>query len=225
MRQEQRVTRFRLRRRSSTSRRVAEVGYTLRLTVTATNAFGKLVMQSDPTEPISATPPHLKGRRIVGNGKGEYLAGGGRDDVILGNGGNDTILGGAGDDRIDGGPGNDIITGGSGADRLLGGAGSDTIYAADGERDIIDCGAGHDRAVIDSVDKATNCEVTDSGSASARDGSGGSGDGSGDSGGVRRTPSREFRVEVRERLAHVRPFGRQRRERPRQPALALFGEP
>ena len=148
----------------------SDIGYTLRLSVTATNAFGKVVVQSDPTDTVAATPPHMKGRRIVGTAKGEYLAGGGHDDVILGNGGNDTLLGGAGDDRINGGAGNDIINGGSGADRLLGGAGSDTIKAADGERDVVDCGAGQDRAVVDSFDKTTNCEVVETPSASGGSG-------------------------------------------------------
>jgi hypothetical protein len=148
----------------------SDIGYTLRLSVTATNAFGKVVVQSDPTDAVAATPPHRKGRRIVGTAKGEYLAGGGHDDVILGNGGNDTLLGGAGDDRINGGAGNDIINGGSGADRLLGGAGSDTIKAADGERDVVDCGAGQDRAVVDSFDKTTDCEVVETASASGGSG-------------------------------------------------------
>lgn len=137
----------------------ADLGSTLRLAVTATNAYGTLVAMSDPTEPVSAVPPHRRGRHIVGTSRGEYLAGGGFDDVILGMGGNDTLLGGAGDDRLDGGAGNDVITGGSGADTILGGPGSDTIYAADGERDIIDCGPGRDRAVVDSVDVVKNCEV------------------------------------------------------------------
>jgi len=114
---------------------------------------------SAPTEPVSASPPHVRGRRIVGTSNGEYLAGGGHDDVIFGMGGNDTLLGGAGDDRIYGGPANDIITGGSGADHLYGGPGSDTIYAADGERDVVDCGPGKDRAVVDAVDATVNCEV------------------------------------------------------------------
>jgi hypothetical protein len=148
----------------------SDIGYTLRLSVTATNAFGKVVVQSDPTDAVAATPPHRKGRRIVGTAKGEYLAGGGHDDVILGNGGNDTLPGGAGDDRIEGGAGNDIITGGSGADRLFGDAGSDTIKAADGERDVVDCGGGRDRAVVDSFDKTTGCEVVEMPSASAGSG-------------------------------------------------------
>ena len=138
-----------------------DIGYTIRIVVTATNTYGSLVAQSDPTEPIAALPPHRRGRHIVGTAKRDYLAGGGYDDVILGLAGNDTLLGGAGDDRIDGGAGNDIITGGAGADRLFGGTGSDTIYAADGERDIVDCGAGRDRAVVDSFDKVVNCEVVD----------------------------------------------------------------
>jgi Ca2+-binding RTX toxin-like protein len=138
----------------------ADVGYTLRVSVTATNAYGTTVVQSNATETVAGKPPHIRGRRIVGTAKGEYLAGGGHDDVIFGLGGNDTLLGGAGDDRIYGGSGNDVITGGSGEDHLYGGPGSDTVYAADGERDIVDCGSGRDRAVVDlGIDKTVNCEV------------------------------------------------------------------
>jgi Ca2+-binding RTX toxin-like protein len=140
-----------------------DVGYTLRINVTATNAYGKMTLQSSPTEPIAMLPPHIKGRHIVGTARADYKAGGGHDDTIEGLSGNDTLLGGAGDDVIEGGGGNDIITGGSGADKLFGGAGSDTIYAADGERDTIDCGAGRDRVVADDVDKTVNCEVVSSG--------------------------------------------------------------
>jgi Ca2+-binding RTX toxin-like protein len=138
-----------------------DVGYTLRLFVFATNAYGKLLAQSDPTVAIAATPPHVKGKRIVGTSHADYLAGGGHDDVIIGLAGNDTLLGGAGDDRLDGGPGNDVITGGSGADTILGGPGSDTINAVDGERDVIDCGDGNDHAIVDAFDIVKNCEVVD----------------------------------------------------------------
>lgn len=139
----------------------ADVGYTLRLFVTAANAVGALVARSQPTEPVAATAPRRRGRHIVGTNRGEYLAGGGYDDVIYGLGGNDTLRGGAGADRIFGGPGNDVITGGSGSDRLWGGRGSDTIDAVDGERDYIDCGPGADRAVVDKFDKVLNCEVVE----------------------------------------------------------------
>jgi Ca2+-binding RTX toxin-like protein len=141
-----------------------DLGSTLRLTVTAKNAYGTLVSMSDPSDPVLAAPPHRKGRRIVGTSRADYLAGSGFDDVILGMGGNDTLLGGMGDDRIDGGPGNDVITGGPGADVLVGGDGSDTIYAADGERDIVDCGNGNDRAIVDAVDVVKNCESVQVGS-------------------------------------------------------------
>jgi hypothetical protein len=137
----------------------ADLGSTLRLAVTATNGYGSMVALSDPTDPVPASPPHRKGLRIVGTSRDEYLAGGGWDDVIYGMGGNDTLLGGRGDDRIGGGDGNDLLTGGPGVDVLSGGAGSDTIYAADGERDIVNCGDGRDRAVVDSVDVVKNCEL------------------------------------------------------------------
>ena len=141
----------------------SDLGSTLRVAVTAKNAYGSLIAQSDASDPVLASPPHRKGRRLVGTIKGDYLAGGGFDDVILGRRGNDTLLGGMGDDRIDGGPGNDVLNGGGGADVLAGGDGSDTIFAADGERDVIDCGKGRDRAVVDAVDVVKNCEVVQTG--------------------------------------------------------------
>jgi hypothetical protein len=154
---------------------VNDLGATLRLAVTAKNAYGTTVSMSDPTEPVLMPPPHRKGRHIVGTAKGEYLAGGGFDDSIFGMGGNDTLLGGAGDDHIDGGAGNDVLTGGTGADKIFGGAGSDTIYAADGERDTIDCGDGPDRAVVDSVDIVNkNCEVVQTVTSSPPSSGGGS---------------------------------------------------
>ena len=135
-----------------------DVGFTLRLFVLVSNGYGKLLAKSDPTADVAATPPHVKGRRIVGTAKGNYLAGGGHDDVIIGLAGNDTMLGGAGDDLLEGGRGNDVITGGAGADRLYGGPGSDSIDAADGERDIVACGAGAEHAIVDSVDIVHTCE-------------------------------------------------------------------
>jgi hypothetical protein len=144
---------------------LADIGYTLRLSVTATNTYGTMIVQSPPTDTVAASPPHKEGRHIVGTDNGEYIGGGGNDDWIEGRGGNDTLVGGAGDDRIEGGPGNDVITGGHGADKLFGGTGSDTINAADDERDVVDCGDGRDRVVADSFDKASNCEVVDTSSA------------------------------------------------------------
>lgn len=161
---------------------VADIGSTLRLAVTATNAYGKLVAPSDPSDPVLASPPHHRGRRIVGTSKSDYLAGSGYDDAIYGLGGNDTLLGGQGDDSLYGGPGNDVLIGGPGADKLYGGAGSDTILAVDGERDIVDCGPGRDKAVVDTVDVVhKNCEVvvrvSPSGVTSSNSGSGSTGTG------------------------------------------------
>jgi len=158
---------------------VADIGFTLRLSVTATNAYGKVVVLSAPSDPVLATPPHHPGRHIVGTSKNDYLAGGGYDDVIYGMGGNDTLLGGQGDDRLYGGPGRDVLIGGPGADKLYGGPGSDTILAVDGERDIVDCGPGRDKAVVDPVDVVNkNCEVVVVVGATAS----GSGSGSGSTG-------------------------------------------
>jgi Ca2+-binding RTX toxin-like protein len=68
-----------------------------------------------------------------------------------------------------------VITGGAGADKIFGGLGSDTIYAADGERDVIDCGDGRDRAIVDSVDVVNkNCEVVQTVTSSPPSSGGGS---------------------------------------------------
>ena len=135
----------------------AFAGSRLRFVVTAKNDVGSATTISPLTDAIQLIP-HRKGRTIRGTRKADYLAGGGFDDTILGLGGNDTLVGGAGADRILGGAGNDVITGGIGRDRISGGAGSDTIMAADGDRDIVDCGAGSDRAVVDGIDVVVNCE-------------------------------------------------------------------
>lgn len=137
----------------------ADLGSTLRLSVSASNPSGAATATSAVTETVALARPVPKPRHLIGNGKANYLAGGGGDDVVLGRAGNDTILGGAGDDRLDGGPGNDVIDGGPGGDTIDGGPGSDTIRAADGERDVIDCGSGHDHATVDAVDKTIGCEL------------------------------------------------------------------
>lgn len=135
-----------------------DVGYTLRAVVTAKNIDGATSAITEATDTVQLVK-QPRSRRIVGTNGPNYLAGGGGDDVLLGRGGNDTLLGGAGDDLLDGGRGNDVLIGGAGSDRLLGGPGSDTIIANDGEKDVVDCGAGVDRAVVDSVDVVNaNCE-------------------------------------------------------------------
>ncbi len=139
--------------------RLADVGSTIKFLVTVRNVSGSASVNSDPTDVITKRPPQPKGLKIVGTKNNDYLAGKGGNDHIYGLGGNDTILGGAGDDWLYGGNGNDVINGGPGSDHIFGGAGSDTIYAQDGERDIIDCGAGQDRATVDAFDVVKNCEI------------------------------------------------------------------
>jgi hypothetical protein len=136
-----------------------DIGSTIRFKVTAVNIVNTGIAFSSTTDAVVGTRKKPKGRKLVGTNGPDYLAGGGGDDRIYGMGGADTILGGAGDDYLSGGDGNDVITGGPGSDTILGGAGSDTIYAADGERDYIDCGPGNDRAYVDALDVVKNCEV------------------------------------------------------------------
>ena len=110
--------------------------------------------------------------------------GNGGNDTITGNDGTETIDGGPGDDRLEGGYGHDVITGGPGRDTIFGDEtssrcsylsdcamvpyGNDTIYARDGQPDVIDCGVGVDRAVVDAVDTVSSCEKVERPAATAR---------------------------------------------------------
>jgi RTX calcium-binding nonapeptide repeat (4 copies)/WD40-like Beta Propeller Repeat len=137
-----------------------DFGSTLRILVTATNAYGKLQAPSPVTSPVSPPWPHRRGLHIVGTPGSDYLVGTARDDTIYGGAGNDTIQGNGGYDTIYGGAGNDVIVvTGPGSSHIYAGAGSDTIYAADGFQDYIDCGSGRDRVYADSFDITKNCEV------------------------------------------------------------------
>jgi hypothetical protein len=53
----------------------------------------------------------------------------------------------------------DRIAGGRGNDRLYGGPRNDRIFSRDGQRDVIDCGPGHDEAIVDAVDRTRRCET------------------------------------------------------------------
>ena len=102
---------------------------------------------------------------VVGNASGDCLYGGPGDDFVLGSSGGDLISGGPGDDRIVGGPpefnpsrGRDTIIGGPGRDRIQAGGADDVVRTADGERDRVDCGGGHDIAYVDPRDAVVGCE-------------------------------------------------------------------
>jgi len=82
-------------------------------------------------------------------------------DRLLGGGADDAFTGGDGDDVLDGRGGRDTLIGGLGADRLTGGDGDDDLRSRDGVRDVLDCGAGADRADADTADDlppAAACE-------------------------------------------------------------------
>jgi Ca2+-binding RTX toxin-like protein len=105
--------------------------------------------------------------RISGTNRADHIAGDDLSNVIHGFAGNDVIRGGKGHDLIDGGAGNDLLDsgpdggtliGGPGRDRLIARDGNDLISARDGYRDVVDCGPGLDRAVVDRFDVVENCE-------------------------------------------------------------------
>jgi Ca2+-binding RTX toxin-like protein len=81
--------------------------------------------------------------RLLGEAGGDRLEGGAANDALLGGGGGDRLLGHAGADTL---------TGGGGRDTMLGYAGNDTFYARDGVRDVVNGGAGTDRARLDRAD-------------------------------------------------------------------------
>jgi hypothetical protein len=92
--------------------------------------------------------PHAD--RLVGGDTGDKLIGKGGPDVLRGRGGGDLLLGGAARDRIKPGPG---------FDEIRAGGGRDVIRARDRGPDLIDCGPGRDRVVVDVIeDGVFDCE-------------------------------------------------------------------
>ena len=102
----------------------------------------------------------LASKDCVNGGAGnDTLRGGAGIDLVKGVGGDDNVKGGAGKDDLRGGGGGDRISGGPGKDVLKGGGGDDVIVASDFRRDTVRCGAGNDRAKVDSTDNVSkNCE-------------------------------------------------------------------
>jgi Tol biopolymer transport system component len=102
------------------------------------------------SHPPAAVPASGDGNdRLVG-GKGE--------DALFGGAGNDTVVGGSGRDLLSGGSGGDVLVGGPGRNRYQGGMGSDSIDAANGVRELVDCGFGRDSAKADRNDRLSGCE-------------------------------------------------------------------
>jgi Tol biopolymer transport system component len=80
------------------------------------------------------------------------------DDALYGGSGRDTLIGGSGNDYLSGGSGNDRLVGGPGRNRFDAGAGRDSINAANGVRDMVDCGFGRDSVKADRRDVLSGCE-------------------------------------------------------------------
>jgi hypothetical protein len=115
---------------------------------------------------------------VVGGQGNDAQQGGPGNDLLVGGPGNDDQDGGAGNDAVFANGGNDVSHGGAGNDRLFalarvdvhgsgdtagdtvyGDDGTDRIFVRDGERDVVDCGAGDDRVRADFQDVVnTNCE-------------------------------------------------------------------
>lgn len=114
--------------------------------------------------------------RLVGTRGGDLVIGGSGDDTIhAGDGmnwiesqwGNDDIRSGPGVDSVWAGVGNDAIRTGAARDTIFAGPGHDIVFAGtgpdvvianDGERDVIYCGPGDDRARTDRIDVTHSCE-------------------------------------------------------------------
>ncbi len=116
------------------------------------------------------------------------LGGPGKDIVIGGNegrplGGNKNLVGGRGNDVVNGGTGSDNVVGGGGndylsdgeftnavTDTLSGGSGNDVIDVINkpGVKDVVACGSGFDRVLVDRQDLvAPDCEKVSVGLGSA----------------------------------------------------------
>lgn len=101
-----------------------------------------------------------KGRDVLtGTPGSDRLLAAGANDRVSGLAGADCLDGGRGDDLLSGGRGDDRVRGGAGNDLLRGGAGRDRVDAVDGQRDVVRCGRGRDRARVDAGDLTRGCEL------------------------------------------------------------------
>ena len=97
---------------------------------------------------------------LIGKDGSDFLHGNRGNDDLSGDDGADYLFGGPGNDSLDGDDGPDWIWTGDGIDVVEAGAQNDHVRAGadDGDVDVIDCGAGFDRAVVRTGDVAIDCE-------------------------------------------------------------------
>lgn len=79
--------------------------------------------------------------------------------VLRGTSGNDTVFSGQGDHTVYAAGGNDHVVAGGGSNHIFSGPGNDLVEATNDKPDVIDCGTGHDIAVVDKTDTVKHCEV------------------------------------------------------------------
>lgn len=102
--------------------------------------------------------------RLTGTGRADTIHAYGGEDVVRALSGRDEVHGGSNADHLYGNRGGDTIFGGTGQDRLYGGPGDDHIVGRDlnsggiGQRDVLDCGPGHDTARKGPGDRVVGCE-------------------------------------------------------------------
>jgi Ca2+-binding RTX toxin-like protein len=100
---------------------------------------------------------------LVGTKFGDLLRGLRGADELRGLAGDDCLEGGSGNDDLKGGPGKDLLVGGAGRNQYEGGGGNDTIRARNDRVELVACGPGRDKAVVDSGDVVAGCEAVQRG--------------------------------------------------------------
>jgi hypothetical protein len=104
---------------------------------------------------LAATIDGTKGDdRLIGTLKADQIDGKGGQDLIRGRLGADTLNSGAGDDTVYAGPRDE-----SAVDEVSAGKGDDWIRVLNrpAAKDVVDCGSGFDRVVVDSKDIVSGC--------------------------------------------------------------------
>src|SRR5918997_1732622 len=102
---------------------------------------------------------------LTGTSYADTIRAYGGSDLVQALSGRDRIYGGYGSDHLYGNAYGDAVYGGRGTDRLYGGYGDDHLVSRDlnsrgiGQRDVLDCGPGHDTFAADHEDRVLNtCE-------------------------------------------------------------------
>jgi WD40-like Beta Propeller Repeat len=109
-----------------------DLGSTIRVVVTARNSLGSASSYSEVTSAVLAAPASATPSGTTQSARTLVLRGSARGDRL-------------------------VVK--RGTSRVVAGAGNDTIVAADGRREVIDCGSGRDTVSADRSDVLVHCEV------------------------------------------------------------------